>query len=88
MNPATAHVGDIVTVQRNRKQYGAGRDKLVYSYVEATQLPRRGVIERSFRRFAVVGMLANRKGAEEDKRPLYRECFYWQDITSKRQENA
>ena len=81
MNPATAHMGDIVTVQRSKKVYGAGRDKLVYSYVEATQLPRRGVIERIFPRFAVVRMFANLQDAKENGRPLYCECFYWPEIT-------
>ena len=81
MDPATAHVGDVITVQRSKKVYGAGRDKLVYSYVEATQLPRRGVIEGIFPRFALVRMFANLLDAKENGEPLYYECFYWPEIT-------
>ena len=81
MNPATAHVGDIVTVQRSKRPYGAGRDKLIYSNVEIEQLPRRGVIKGIFPRFALVRMFANLPDAKENGEPLYYECFYWPEIT-------
>lgn len=82
MNPKTIHIGDTMTIQRGVDvgQRRRGMDKMIYSFVETTQLPRQGMVEKIFPRFVLLRMIANQTNQTAAGRQLYCECFFWEEV--------
>lgn len=84
MKREKAAIGKIVTVARPHGAAGqTGSVKPVFSaYCGAEHVATRGIIEQSYPRFAVLGMLASGKAPQYAERVLYREAFFWEEILS------